>query len=83
MGVGCLCDLGDHCRREPSREEVGTPELPRLVGRGLGDATGGRHSGRAYMPREVFFGGLGLAGAFSVFASDFTCFFAATLNSFR
>jgi hypothetical protein len=39
---------------------------------------------RAYLPREVFFGRLGLAGAFfSVWASDFERFFPATSSSFR
>jgi hypothetical protein len=38
---------------------------------------------RAYLPREVFFGRLGLAGAFfSVWASDFERFFPATSASF-
>jgi hypothetical protein len=37
-----------------------------------------------YFPREVFFGRLGLAGAFfSVWASDFGRFFPATSGSFR
>jgi hypothetical protein len=38
----------------------------------------------AYLPREVFFGRLGLAGAFfSVWASDFGRFFPAKSGSFR
>jgi hypothetical protein len=39
---------------------------------------------RAYLPREVFFGLLGLAGAFfTVWASVFERFFPATSASFR
>ena len=44
----------------------------------------GYGSDAAYLPREVFFGRLGLAGAFfSVWASDFGRFFPATSGSFR
>jgi len=39
---------------------------------------------RAYLPREVFFGRLGLAGAFfSVWDGDFGRFFPATSSSLR
>jgi len=38
----------------------------------------------AYLPREIFFGCLGLAGVFfPVSASDFGRFFPATAGSFR
>jgi hypothetical protein len=37
----------------------------------------------AYLPREVFFGRLGLAGAFSVWTIDFGRFFPAKSGSFR
>ncbi len=85
VGVACLRGLGDHRRREPSREEVGSSELL-LDWLGVTSVTrpAVATARRAYLPREVFFGRLGLAGAFfSVLASDFMRFFPATLNSFH
>ena len=44
----------------------------------------GRASDAAYLPREVFFGRLGLAGVFfSLWATDFGRFFPATAGSFQ
>jgi hypothetical protein len=49
---------------------------------GIGHADS--HRVQAYLPREVFFGRLGLAGAFfPVWESDFGRFFPATSGSFR
>ena len=57
----------------------------KLAGRSFGKGTGiWPAASRAYLPREVFFGRLGLAGAFfSGSAGDFGRFFPATSGSFR